>query len=238
MKANMETLRVIVPDDGKNCPKPECGKREYLTRQHAGQTLSICPNGHSWDPIEVKAQQENQRRATDQERNYDFLRDSPITITPDKPAVRDRLLDRIQRDVLRNVRDGIFEEPARRSGDALADRRYRDQVIYPTFPTGVDPLKETAETKTAESIRMSRETYLRMPLYYVNTDDRKRLFGLPIVFDETLAPGVAVWTVEYSNPRSPYEWESFDRYLIKQIAVGLGLEPNTHRPLMVAPFDE
>ena len=46
-----------------NCPKQECGRPETASRQHAGKRLSICGNGHSWNPVEVAAQRSKAKAA-------------------------------------------------------------------------------------------------------------------------------------------------------------------------------
>jgi len=50
-----------------NCPKPDCGRPESTHRYSAGKKLSICGNGHSWDPVEVGAQKAKAREALAQE---------------------------------------------------------------------------------------------------------------------------------------------------------------------------
>jgi len=199
----MNLINLIETDETKNCPKPECGKPEYLTRRSAGRTLSICPNGHSWDRIELAAQRQKHERATKEEgifsSEYDFLRQQTIIKEPARP---------------RN--DGVFRSPYTEFVDPLKQRRERDEA-YEAYRQRL--------TKTP-SIRMSRETFLRMPVVYPPPPPtaNPQMFGLPIVFDETIEPGLIAWTVE-CNPRSPYEWEKFERYIIQKMAVGLSLDP-------------
>lgn len=227
----MHTLKVITPNDGKNCPQPGCEKREYLTRRHAGRDLSICPNGHSWDAVEVAAQQAKARQANEQEEtsNYDFLRDSPITLTPAKPATRDRLLDRIQENVIRHARESL--EP---------DRRDEPGIFRTPYPTFVDPLREATEQEsrdrrrqrdreyeeirkfeTAPRIRMSLETFKAMHSTGLFSDSEcNKLLGVPIIIDATIPPGLYVWSVQVENP-----FERFLKAMTKSVAEGFGLSP-------------
>jgi hypothetical protein len=63
-----ERRRKTVNED--QCPKPECGRPKSTSRRAAGRELSICGNGHSWDPIEIreknrKAEEANREEFTD-----------------------------------------------------------------------------------------------------------------------------------------------------------------------------
>jgi len=205
----MHLINLIETGDEKNCPKPGCGKPEYVTRRSAGRTLSICPNGHSWDPIEVVAQRQKHERATKEESifssNYDFLRQQTIIKEPARP---------------RN--DGVFRSP------------------YPTF---VDPLKEDESLKSqyrrhqrelreleglppaTPTIKMSRETLRGMEAtgyFGPRQSPSERLLGVPIVLDETIPPGLFVWSVgvEFENP-----FERFLKAMTNEVAKGFGLSP-------------
>lgn len=49
------------------CPKPGCGRPETTSRTSGGKRLSICGNGHSWDPEQVSAQRERAEQAKQSE---------------------------------------------------------------------------------------------------------------------------------------------------------------------------
>lgn len=196
-------------DDGKNCPKTECGKREYLTRRSAGRTLSICPNGHSWDAIELAAQRQKSQRAKKEEsifsESYDFLRNQ--TIIPEPARQR---------------------QPGERPGE----------VFRSPHPTFVDPLKDEADSYSRRQLEQQYERMRRFPTIKLSSETLKamqdtgyfspretkpdRLLGIPIVLDETIPPGLYVWSVgiEFENP-----FERFLKAMTKSVAEGFGLNP-------------
>lgn len=50
-----------------NCPKPDCGRPESTHRYSAGKRISICGNGHSWDPVELAEQRAKAKAAEHEE---------------------------------------------------------------------------------------------------------------------------------------------------------------------------
>jgi hypothetical protein len=57
-----------------NCPKPDCGRPESTHRWSAGKRLSICGNGHSWDPKETAEQRAKKLDAIDKRNREDMRR--------------------------------------------------------------------------------------------------------------------------------------------------------------------
>lgn len=209
----MEPIKLDELPDGKNCPKPGCGKREYLTRRSAGRDLSICPNGHSWDAVEVLAQQRKTQQANQEETTgiYDFLRDVKIIPEPARPRNED---SRRAGDIFRSPYT-TFVDPLRETPD---ERRRRQEY---------DELRRGKFTKTP-TIKMSRETLTAMQAMqdtgYFSARETKpdRLLGIPIVLDETIPPGLYVWSVgiEFENP-----FERFLKAMTKSVAEGFGVSP-------------
>lgn len=74
-----------------NCPKPDCGRPESTSRQHAGKRLSICGNGHSWDAQAVAEQRAKAKAA--ERREYDIKIEYAAPSPEEIERMKRRILD-------------------------------------------------------------------------------------------------------------------------------------------------
>lgn len=65
-----ERISMAQQDEEITCPKPACtSPKESVTRRHAGRTISICGNGHSFDKDEIR-QQRSKAEAANRQENF------------------------------------------------------------------------------------------------------------------------------------------------------------------------
>ena len=59
--------KTTMANEDNNCPRENCKRPESTHRWAAGKKLSICGNGHSWDPEQIRAERAKAQDANKRE---------------------------------------------------------------------------------------------------------------------------------------------------------------------------